>query len=223
MGIGRRITIPVLGLLALMWSTSASAQADAAATFELTLDITWSAETAPVAFPAGAHLSRLFGATHHSRYTLFRDGDTASTGVEVMAESGRGTVLVAEWAEATRRGRVGTVFEGPALSAAPGGVTTTFEATPAHPLVSFVTMLAPSPDWFTGAADVPLRVDDRWIDEIEFAIWAWDSGTDDGDTYDAANADTQPRESVRLLATPHFLTADGLVPMGTARLRRITP
>ena len=222
MGIGRSITAPFLGLLALTWGASAAAQDDAA-TFELTLDITWSAETAPFEFPADAHLSRLFGATHHSRYTLFRDGDTASTGVEVMAESGRGTVLAAEWAEAGRRGRVGTVFEGPALSAAPGSVTTTFEATSAHPLVSFVTMLAPSPDWFTGAADVPLWVDGQWIDEVELVLWAWDSGTDNGETYDAANADTQPRHSVRLLATPHFLTATGLVPMGTARLRRIAP
>ena len=208
--------------LALIAASPVAAQDDPA-TFELTLTITWSAETAPFAFPDDAHLSRLFGATHHGRYTLFRDGDTASTGVEVMAESGRGWVLTAEWAEASRRGRVGTVFEGPALSAAPGTVTTTFEATPAHPLLSFVTMLAPSPDWFTGGADLPLRLDNRWIDETEIVLWAWDSGTDSGQTYDAANADTQPRQSVRLLATPHFLTPDGLVPMGTARIRRITP
>lgn len=196
---------------------------DDTATFDLTLDITWSAETTPFEFPAGAHLSPLFGATHHGRYTLFRDGHTASTGVEVMAEGGRGTVLAAEWVEAMRRGRVGTVFEGPALSIAPGRVATTFEAMPAHPLLSFVTMLAPSPDWFTGAADVPLRVGDRWVDEVEIVLWAWDSGTDSGDTYHAANADTQPRQSIRLLATPHFLTGDGLVPVGTARLRRTAP
>ncbi len=222
MVIRRSITAAVAGVLVLAGAVSAAAQDDTA-TFELTLDITWSAETAPFEFPSGAHLSRLFGATHHTRYTLFRDGSTASTGVEVMAESGRGTVLAAEWAEANRRGRVGTVFEGPALSVAPGSVTTTFEATPAHPLLSFVTMLAPSPDWFTGGADVPLRVDDQWVDDVEIVLWAWDSGTDNGGTYDAGNADTQPRQSVRLLATPHFLTAEGLVPMGTARIRRITP
>ena len=218
----RIILLALVSAGALLPDASAFAQADTA-TYELTLEITWSAETAPFQFPANPHLSRLFGATHNGRYTLFRDGHTASSGLELMAENGRGSVLMAEFAEAARRGRVGTVFEGPNLAVSPGAVSATFAATSEHPLLSFVTMIAPSPDWFIGGADLPLLVDGSWIDTIELELWAWDSGTDSGLTYDAPNAETQPQQSVRLLATPHVLTADGLVSFGTAHIRRISP
>ena len=80
-------------------------------------------------------------------------------------------------------------------------------------------MVAPSPDWFTGAADVPLMSDGAWIDTAEIVLWAWDSGT----IYTAPNADTQPHQTVRLVASPHFLTAKGLVAVGVARLHRLRP
>ena len=82
-------------------------------------------------------------------------------------------------------------------------------------------MIAPSPDWFTGAADVALMQGEAWIDSVTLPLWAWDAGTDAGETYTAPNADSQPRQSVRLLATPHFLSSDGLIPVGVARLRRV--
>lgn len=207
-------------VIASLWPLAVAAQ-DQSARFELALDITWSAATAPYAFPEGPHLSRLLLATHHSRYTLFRDGETASSGLELVAENGRVSVLRAELAEAQRRGRVGNVVEGPALPRAPGTLATTFEATTDHPLVSFVTMLAPSPDWFTGAADLRLHDGSAWVDALGVTLWTWDAGTDDGTDYVAANADTQPQQSIRLLATPHFLTDRGIVPVGTATLRRL--
>ena len=213
-------------LLALLLAlTALPANAQDTATFELTLDITWSAETAPLEFPESAHLSRLIGATHHSRYTMFRDGHTGSSGIELVAENGRNSVLQSELAESMRRNRVGTVFEGPGLSSPPGTVTVQFETTKEHFLLSFVTMVAPSPDWFTGAADVRLVVDDAWIDAAELTLWVWDAGTDNGDTYrpDPRNADAQPQQSVRLVTTPHFLTPEGLIPIGTAQLRRLSP
>ena len=81
-------------------------------------------------------------------------------------------------------------------------------------------MLAPSPDWFTGVADFDLMTDSRWIDEVTLPLWAWDSGTDGGTTYAAPDHDLQPQQSVRLVATPHFLTPNGLIPVGTATIRR---
>lgn len=217
----KRALLALSGLL-LAWSGPAAA-ADETARFELTLDIIWSAGTAPFEFPEGAHLSRLFGATHGGCVVLFRDGWTASSGLELLAENGRGSLLLAEFAEAQRRGRLGRVIEGPGLGTVPGRVRVEFEATREHDLVSFVTMLAPSPDWFTGLADIRLLRDGDWIEEARFPLWAWDGGTDDGATYAAANADTQPRQSIRLLATPHVLGPQGLVRLGTAELRRLPP
>ena len=194
------------------------------ATFEVTLDITWGPETAPYEFPEnGGHLTKVIGATHHSRFTMFRDGDTASSGMELIAENGRAGTMNAEFAEGQRRRRVGTVFEGPRLDHVPDTISFTVTTTDRHTLLSFATMLAPSPDWFTGLADVPLRDDAGWIADQSHALWAWDSGTDSAQTYIADNDDTQPQQSVRLLATPHFLTQGGLVPMGTARIKQVAP
>lgn len=197
--------------------------AEETAAFELEAEITWSAETAPFEFPEDPHLSGLIGATHNSRYVLFRDGDTASSGLELVAENGRVATLKAEFAEAKRRRRLGAVIDGPELKKAPGKIVARFEAGAAHPLLSFVTMIAPSPDWFTGVADVPLQRDGAWIEALEVPLWAWDSGTDGGGTYAAPDKDQQPQQSVRLLASPHFLRESGLVPMGVVRIRRTRP
>lgn len=210
-----------LSLAAAMPSALADAHDAETARYRLDVDITWTAETHPLAYPDGAHMSGLVGATHNSRFILFADGRTASSGLELVAENGRASVLSAELAEGMRRNRVAAVFEGSGLRALPGRITVTFEADPNRRFVSFATMIAPSPDWFTGAASVDLRTEVGWIDRLEFPLWAWDAGTDSGETYTTADADTQPRESVRLLATPHFLSAAGLTPVGIARIERL--
>ncbi len=194
---------------------------DETVTYQVTVDITWSTETSPFEFPDGAHLSGIVGATHDERYVLFRDGQTSSSGLELVAENGRPKTLEAEFAEGMRRGQINAVVYGPGFKEVPAAKDTSFSTTAEHPLFSFVTMIAPSPDWFTGVADVALYQDGAWIDEAKLILWAWDSGTDSGQTYTSPNDDTQPQESVRLLATPHFLTESGLVPMGTVTLRRV--
>ncbi|MDA7949698.1 MAG: spondin domain-containing protein, partial [Hyphomicrobiaceae bacterium] len=195
---------------------------DDTAKFELIIDITWSAQTAPHEYPeAGGHLSRLIGATHRVRYSMFRDGHTASSGLEALAEVGRPDILKAELADAQRRSRVGTIFELPRLDKVPGSMKAIVEASKEFPLLSFVTMLAPSPDWFTGLSAVALLVDGQWLETGDYHLVAWDAGSDSGNTYVAPNADTQPRESVRLVATRHFLGRRGLVPVGSVKIKRM--
>ena len=192
------------------------------ARYRLELDVTWSAQTHPHEWPAeGGHLSDLIGVTHHSRYVMFADGRTATTGMKLVAENGRASIIRAELDEADRRKRIGAVFQADGLERVPGKIVVDFDAGVDHPLVSFVTMLAPSPDWFTGAASVPLHADGVWRARVEGLLLAWDAGTDSGVSYMAKNAETQPAESIRLLATPHFLTEKGLIPVGRFRITRL--
>ncbi|MDX1528835.1 MAG: spondin domain-containing protein [Gammaproteobacteria bacterium] len=192
------------------------------ARYRLELDVTWSAQTHPYDWPEeGGHLSDLIGVTHHSRYVMFADGHTATTGLKLVAENGRASIMQAELGEADRRRRIGAVFQADGLKQVPGRIAVDFDAGVDHPLVSFVTMLAPSPDWFTGAASVPLYQDGAWRGRVEGLLLAWDAGTDSGATYVAENAETQPAESIRLLATPHFLTEKGLLPVGKFVLTRL--
>jgi hypothetical protein len=195
--------------------------AQQSATYRIELTLTWSAQTHPHEFPDGGHFSDLIGASHDSRYILFADGQTASSGLELLAENGRATILRAEMEEAARRNRVGGVFTGEGSGTTPGVITAEFDVDLAHSRVSFATMLAPSPDWFTGVSGIDLAKEGAWIDRLELALWAWDAGTDSGSTYAAPDLDTQPRESVRLLATRHFLEEGGLERLGTVTFVRI--
>jgi hypothetical protein len=212
---------PLLMILALTVTVASGAKAQESARYRLELKATWSSETHPFEFPLGAHFSDLIGASHNSRYVLFADGQTASSGLELLAENGRASILQAEIAEAARRNRVGAVFTGEGLGTVPDVTTAEFEVDAGHSLVSFATMVAPSPDWFTGISGINLAKDGTWIDRLELPLWAWDAGTDSGGTYAAPDMDTQPRESVRLLATPHFLGEAGLRSVGTAIFVRL--
>jgi len=213
--------LPLLVSLALTVVTPPGSQAQEAARYQLELKVAWSSETHPYEFPPGAHFSDLTGASHDSRYVLFADGQTASSGLELLAENGRASILQAELAEANRRARVGAVFTGEGLRTVPGVITAEFDIDADHSLISLATMIAPSPDWFTGVSGINLAKERAWIDRLELPLWAWDAGTDSGRTYAAPDMDTQPRESVRLLATPHFLREDGLRREGTAIFVRI--
>jgi hypothetical protein len=212
---------PLLMGLALAVIMPSGAPAQEPARYWLELKVVWSSETHPYEFPPDAHFSDLIGASHYSRYVLFSDGQTASSGLELLAENGRASILQAEMAEAARRNRVGATFTGEGLATVPGVMTAEFEVHASHSLVSVATMIAPSPDWFTGVSGVDLARQGAWIDRLELPLWAWDAGTDSGTTYAAADLDTQPRASVRLVATPHFLGDAGLKPLGTAIFVRL--
>lgn len=207
--------------LACLLALPASAQTETPVRYRLDVIYSWSAATHPDRFPADAHIARLFGVPHAKRYVLFRDGNTASSGVILMAENGRDTVLQAEWTEAARKDRVGVPFEAPDLAVLPGAVSVEFETTADRPFVSFVSMIAPSPDWFTGLASVDLQEGDVWRDSITLPLWAWDAGSDSGETYASENAEVQPRQSVRLLTAPQFFGEEGLQAVGQAVLTRV--
>lgn len=199
--------------------SSAQASEPQPVTYRVTLDVDWSAQTHPLDFPDRAHLTAIIGAVHHRRYSLFRDGDTASSGLESVAERGRTRLLRAELEEAADRGRVGSVIKGPHLDAVPGEIVLTVDVTQRHYLVSFVTMLAPSPDWFTGVS-VDLRDSDGWVDRLEVPLLVWDAGTAGGETFHERTDDTQPRQSVRISSHPAFVFADGIKPIGRAIFER---
>ena len=190
--------------------------------YQLELDISWSRDTHPHDWPAaGGHMSGLIGATHHGRYVMFADGHTATSGVKSVAERGRSHILRAEMDEAIERKRVKDVFQADGIAKVPGRISVKFPVSETHSRVSFITMIAPSPDWFTGLAGINLRTDAGWRDKATYVLWAWDAGTDQGPSYASDNDANQPAESIRLVASPHFLDNAGLKQVGTATFTRI--
>lgn len=84
----------------------------------------------------------------------------------------------------------------------------TITVTPEYSYVSMVTMAVPSPDWFVGASNVNLCQMNEdgeyyWVDQYPEdgpkILYAYDAGTDSGETFLSENAEVEPRESITVL------------------------
>lgn len=218
----RRLAVTAIWLLANLAALAGPASAADQERYKLELYITWSQQTHGYDWPReGGHLSSLVGVVHNARFRLFEDGHPATPGLQQLAETGKTAVIERELDNARASSKAGAAFFAGDLKQVPGILTAEFDVTVSNPLLSFATMLAPSPDWFTGASAVHLRPRGQWLDNLDFLIWAWDAGTDSGVSYQASNRVTNPAQSVRLLATRHVISRNGLKPIGRAVLTRV--
>ena len=194
---------------------------DPVARYVVTFDSTWSQASHPDDWPADAHYSGLIGGTHSRRVSFWQEGMPASPGIQLMAEKGRKSPLDQEVTAAVAAGDAEFLLSGDALSDSPGSVSLEFTIGVNFPLVTLVTMVAPSPDWFVGVSGLPLLVDGQWADEVVVTLYPWDAGTDSGITYEAENFETVPAQPIsRLLGFP--VAVNGVVaPFGTMTFRRI--
>lgn len=180
---------------------------DSLASYTVIFTATWSATTHPVDFPANAHFSGLIGATHNQDVVFWRNNELASAGIQDMAERGRKSPLSEEVDTAITEGSARFKLSGDGIDVSPGNVSLDFTVSVDHPLVSLVSMIAPSPDWFVGVADLQLRDGDDWVDSLRVELYAWDAGSDDGVTYASANAPSTPH-------VPIYPLIDGVVMVG---------
>jgi hypothetical protein len=174
--------------------------AEPTAQYTVRFDATWSAQSHPVAFPDNAHFSPLVGGTHDSRVRFWRQGDLASPGIQNMAEAGQVSPLDDEVRAAIGRGRADQVLKGGDTDS-PGSVSLSFTIRQEFPLVTLVTMVAPSPDWFVGVAGLPLLENGEWVEERVVRLVPWDAGTDSGGTFRTQNQPTTPHRPISHITT----------------------
>lgn len=206
------------GLCALA-AAALAAPAHADAEYSVVFNSMWSAETHPIDFPGNPHFSGLIGGTHHDGAVFWEPGALASDGIESMAETGSKTLLMQEVESAISGGAAEHVLSGGGISPSPGDVSLTFTITETYPLVTLVSMIAPSPDWFVGVHDLDLYEGGMWADEVVVDLYVYDAGTDSGETYESPNDDTDPADPIMLLQTGPFVES-GYV--GTFTFTRIT-
>jgi hypothetical protein len=195
--------------------------APATARYRVVFDSTWSASTHPTDFPGTAHYSGLIGGTHAARTAFWVDGALASDGIRQMAERGRKTPLDTEVQAAIASGDAEHILSGPELDVSPGVVSMEFEISQSFRLVTLVTMIAPSPDWFVGVSGLPLFESGQWRDEVRVELPGWDAGTDSGATYRASDRETIPRAPISRLTGYPVESAGEVRPFGTFTFTRI--
>jgi len=203
-------------MLTALASQAALAAAPPWATYTVTFDATWSAETHPQNFPGNAHFSGLIGGTHQAAAVFWAEGNLATTGIKQMAEWGSQAALAAEVEAEIAAGNAGEVIFGGWVPVSPGQATASFTVQPEFSLVTLVTMIAPSPDWFAGVAGLELLVQDQWVQELVVPLYPEDAGTDSGLNYTSADLPTNPAVAVAAIVGPPFVAG---VPVGTFTFR----
>ncbi len=207
------LTVLIMTVLA---PQAVSAAAPPWATYTVTFDATWSAQTHPENFPGNAHFSGLVGGTHSGAATFWAEGSLATTGVQQMAEWGLQTTLAAEVDLEIAAGNAGEVILGDVLWNTPGQVSTSFTIQPEFSLVTLTTMIAPSPDWFAGVAGVNLLAQDQWVSELVVPLYPKDAGTDSGLNYTSGDQPTNPHVAIAAIGGSPFTVGE---PIGTLTFR----
>jgi len=190
------------------------------AEYTVIIKSTWTKATHPFEYPSGAHFSGMIGASHNAKYSIFAVGRRPTPGLERLSEEGKHSPLDTEIRTAIDQGNALMLFESGGLKNWKDSMVATVRVDPAHPLVSVVNMVAPSPDWFTGASDVNLMENGAWVARRTLTLPAYDSGGDDGKTYNAPDRDTNPKKPTTRAATRHFVIKGRVKPVATVTFVR---
>ena len=199
----------------------AASPAAAAALYRVTFDASWSEATHPTEIPGNPHFSGLIGGTHAGSVSFWREGGLASDGIRLMAERGRQSPLDLEVGAAIGAGTAQHVLAGDDVPRSPGSISLEFEVSREFPLVTLVTMVAPSPDWFVGVSGLSLIENGDWVAEKRVLLHPYDAGTDSGVTFSSADAATDPREPIHRIGMGPLVEAAAVPHLGTFTFRRI--
>jgi len=192
----------------------------APAEYTVIIKSTWTKTSHPFEYPSDAHFSGMIGASHNAKYSIFAIGRRPTPGLERLSEEGKHSPLDTEIRAAIDQGNALMLFESGGLKNWKDSMMSTVRVDPGHPLVSVVNMIAPSPDWFTGASSINLAENGGWITRRTVTLYAYDSGGDDGKTYKAPDRDTNPKKPTTRAATRHFVIHGRVKPVATLTLVR---
>lgn len=198
------------------------------ATYELTVNSNWDANKFSTNFPANRHFSGVVGLTHNSDGKIFTLAKLASDGIVQVAETGNKIQLLSEIGVLQNNGHSFSTIDGNGITVDQNSVTLTFNMSKDHPYFSFVTMIAPSPDWFTGINSYQLFSDGKWVDSVDIPLNTYDAGSDSGLIFTSANAPTTPPEVITRLTTERADTDfengvhySSLLPVATITIKRL--
>ena len=195
--------------------------AESRAFYTVTFEGHWDIEATPGGVPSDAHFSRLVGGVHNGSvvFVEHRSLTTTSAGIESMAETGGTATLKAEIVAAGDDHL--SVLEGAANILPTGSESLTdVTLTAAHPRVTLLTMVAPSPDWFVGVSGLSMLDSlGGWRQSRTVELHPFDAGTEDGTGFSLTNDDTDPHEQIESLLGKGKFSAE---PIATLTFERAT-
>ncbi|RNC80194.1 MAG: T9SS C-terminal target domain-containing protein [Winogradskyella sp.] len=193
--------------------------------YEITFQSVWNAGHHGT-LPGSAHWSDFVGATHNDQITFWEIGGFASPGIEDVAELGQNTDFFNEVNEAINP-LVGSPTADQWLqqgfspfAAISSSTLMTVNVHEDFPLITLATMVAPSPDWFSGVSGYSLKnPDGSWKTTHSVPVFVYDAGTEDGMAYSLSNAATSPHVAI---SVRNMFLFNGVYSQGDEKVGDIT-
>ena len=189
-----QLCVALLGFWAVVFVSAADLFGQSIATYDLTVTNSWSQAShedwAPLfSSVRRPHFSHLGGGTHDSSLSIWQNGGLSSPGMIYMQETGwidhpdPATVdLKLEFDQHLADGSAYSFLNYPRhFSPLEPPVTVSLDVSSTHPLVTLVSMLGPSPDWFIGVSGLNMREAGDWREEITVDLFTHDGGTRSND------------------------------------------
>jgi len=144
--------------------------------YKVTFKSGWGDSSVPISYPPDPHTGTMFLAVHNASYAPFELNGYATPGVQRSAEFGMSDLIAKEATQGPNARNVFKTYTGPVLMT-PGQKDFIIQSNNDNHYLSFVTMIAPSSNWFTGASGIDLNTVPYGID---IPLYAYDAGTDTG-------------------------------------------
>ena len=97
---------------------------------------------------------------------------------------------------------VSNVYKGAGPFNSPGNdATMIITVKDKNSMMSFISMIAPSPDWFVGLDSYDLCGSDGWKDNVMMNLLPWDAGTDSGFSFESDNNATMPVDVITMITS----------------------
>ena len=157
--------------------------------FRVTLNTSWNATDYPTNYPSNAHWSPLSGTVHNEQIVFWEaNGQPSTSGIESMAETGSTGALSTEINVGKNAGYSQGLIKTSSIGQGTGSTSIEFLTNESYPLLTLVSMIAPSPDWFVGVNSLSLLDNNGdWIDSQTINLELFDAGTDAGLRFTSAN------------------------------------
>ncbi|MFP4846391.1 spondin domain-containing protein [Winogradskyella sp. PE311] len=190
----KKTTLSLLVLFVFLASKGIIAQSTAA--YDISFTSTWNSSDHGT-LPGSAHWSNLVGVNHNNNVTFLELGGTATQGIENVAEAGSNSVFNSEVQTAINAGNAEQWLS---KSFSPFAAISTatlsdISISEEYPLLTLVSMIAPSPDWIIAVNGLNLWDTNTsyWKEIITVDLFPYDAGTEDGFGYSGNNSATNPR------------------------------
>ena len=167
---------------------------DDSATYTVTFQGEWTLSSTPGGVVSGAHFTTLIGAVHNSRVTFWSSGGTATPGIEAVAELGATSTFKSEID--AKGSDVASVVQQSVGSGGRGSATFDIDVTRDHPMLTLVSMIGPSPDWFVGVSRLSLLSGGQWRTQHSVNLYPYDAGTENGEEFSLSNPATSPQGTI---------------------------